>query len=527
MGYLVLARKWRPQTFADVVGQDHVINTLKNAIKTNRIAHAYIFGGQRGVGKTSIARIFAKALNCVNGPTEFPCNACSHCLEIAEGISIDCREIDGASNRGIDEIRELKENIKFSPISSQYKINIIDEVHMLSREAFNALLKTLEEPPAHVIFIFATTEMRKIPATILSRCQYYDFRRVSVVQLVESLLKIAQAEGISISNGALSLIAEAGDGSMRDAQSIFDQVIAYAGKEIDEQAVASLLGVRDKRFLFDLSTAIFTHDAVSCFTAVEDAYYSGIDLEHFYHLLMQHFRNMLLCKVMGEKSEIARLSVVEYEEYQRVTSDISLETLQRYLDILLAEEESVIRGGNPRVVIEMVILRMVLLEPLIPLEGFLARLSVLEKGLRGTVSSAPVAQLTPSSFGEGQSAFRNEKLLDKVSWRDFLKTLKGRHGSYWRWLGDTRLDSCGAGIANIAVDKNPIIAQTVAEILQEEDFRTLFADFFGYKLSFSVTQQVLEAQDNDASDRLETSPITKKILSVYPAAEVTEVKRRG
>ncbi|NMC90541.1 MAG: DNA polymerase III subunit gamma/tau, partial [Smithella sp.] len=226
MEYQVLARKFRPQTFEEVAGQEPVVRTLVNAIAQGRIGHAFLFSGPRGVGKTSVARILAKSLNCEKGPTATPCNKCTNCKEITEGRSMDVREIDGASNRGIDEIRELRENVKFAPAASKYKVYIIDEVHMLTREAFNALLKTLEEPPGHVIFIFATTENHKVPATILSRCQCYDFRRISLSQIAANLGRLAAKENIVISATALSWIAEAGDGSMRDALSILDQLLA-------------------------------------------------------------------------------------------------------------------------------------------------------------------------------------------------------------------------------------------------------------------------------------------------------------
>ncbi|HQB14150.1 MAG TPA: DNA polymerase III subunit gamma/tau, partial [Syntrophales bacterium] len=273
--YQVMARKWRPQGFEEVAGQDHVVRTLQNAVKLDRIAHAFIFSGPRGVGKTSIARILAKALNCERGPTPTPCQVCIHCREITDGIALDVHEIDGASNRGIDEVRELRENIKFLPASARFKVYIIDEVHMLTREAFNALLKTLEEPPPHIVFIFATTETHKIPATILSRCQCFDFRRISRKEIAVNLRKIATGEGIEISDRGVAWIAAAGDGSMRDAQSVFDQVVSYAGETVADEHIEELLGLTDRRFVVAVAAAVLARDGAQCLKLIDEAYYAG------------------------------------------------------------------------------------------------------------------------------------------------------------------------------------------------------------------------------------------------------------
>src|SRR5215813_14949677 len=256
MSYLVLARKWRPQTFAEVVGQEHVTRTLRNALSSGRVAHAFLFTGPRGVGKTTTARLLAKALNCEHGPTPDPCNVCSNCLEITAGSAIDVLEIDGASHTGVDHIRDLTEGVQYRPAKSRFRIIIIDEVHMLSNAAFNALLKTLEEPPPHVKFIFATTEAHKVLPTILSRCQRYDFKRIPLRELIERLREILQHEGLAVDDVGLALLAREADGSLRDAQSLLDQVIAWSGSQVTEQAVREALGVADRQALFRVVDAV-------------------------------------------------------------------------------------------------------------------------------------------------------------------------------------------------------------------------------------------------------------------------------
>jgi DNA polymerase III subunit gamma/tau len=269
MSYLVLARKWRPQRFEDIVGQGHVNQVLRNAIGAGRIAHAYLFTGVRGVGKTTAARILAKALNCENGPTADPCNQCSHCVEITEGRSLDVYEIDGASNRGIDEVRQIIENVKYQPANSRFKIYIIDEVHQVTKDAFNALLKTLEEPPPFVKFILATTEPHRLPETILSRCQRFDFRRISTREVIRRLREIAEKESLRITDGALLLLAREAEGSMRDAQSLLEQVLSYAAPgegetNIDERLLEEILGVTERRVLYEISQAAIRSDAKTC-----------------------------------------------------------------------------------------------------------------------------------------------------------------------------------------------------------------------------------------------------------------------
>lgn len=406
MEYLVLARKWRPQVFEDVVGQDHVVKTLRNAIAMNRSAHAYLFSGPRGTGKTTVARILAKALNCEEGPTDRPCNQCANCREITDSASLDVREIDGASNRGIDEIRELKENIKFSAASSTYKIYIIDEVHMLTKEAFNALLKTLEEPPRHVVFVFATTEIHKVPATILSRCQHFDFKRISLGQIAGNLAHIAKEEKISISGRGVAWIARAGEGSLRDAQSLFDQVISYAGYEIADEDVEEVLGLKDRRYLSGLAQAVLERKAGQCLALVDDMYYSGVDLKQFYQLFTHHFMNLLVAALSNHEGLLADLAEEERAELKGQIQGISGKTVQRLLDMLMAGEDDMRRSEEPRLFFEYVLVKMASLEPLIPVDEMVLRLEELEQRLTLT------GEAQPRSRGAGASRSSDAKVTE-------------------------------------------------------------------------------------------------------------------
>jgi DNA polymerase III subunit gamma/tau len=378
MSYLVLARKWRPQVFEELVGQEHVTRTLQNAIAANRLAHAFLFTGPRGVGKTSAARILAKAMNCLQGPTQKPCGQCENCQEIAGSNSIDVLEIDGASNTGVDNVRELRENVRYLPSKSKYKIYIIDEVHMLSTSAFNALLKTLEEPPSHVLFVFATTEPHKIPLTILSRCQRFDFRRVPLNLIFERLRAISSAESVKIDDDTLMLIAREAEGSMRDALSLLDQAISYGGKEITGEDVLTLLGIADRKVLFDLSGAIFQNDAKGCLALVDELYKRGYDLGQFCKDFLNHFRNLLVVKLEGGASSVLTVPEHEVKDLMEQAVGVSFEDLHRLFQILLRGEELMTRTPFPKIVLEMTVVEMARLDSLLPVEEILSRVEQLE-----------------------------------------------------------------------------------------------------------------------------------------------------
>ena len=379
MSYLVLARKWRPQVFEDVVGQRPITQTLQNAISQQRVAHAFLFTGARGVGKTSTARILAKALNCENGPQINPCNQCATCHEISAGNSMDVIEIDGASNRGIDEIRELRENVRYTPAKSRYKIYIIDEVHMLTREAFNALLKTLEEPPPHIIFVFATTESHKIPATILSRCQRYDFKRIPLKEIIGSLKRIVEEEKVQISQRGLFSIAQESEGSLRDAQSLLDQLISYGGKEIRDEDIAEVLGVIDRKILNDTIEAIAHRNTERCMEIVEHVYHYGYDLQHFCRELLQYFRNLILMKVSQQPEGLMDLPKEEFEILKKQAERFQFDQLNHLFSLLLKGEEEVAQSTFPRIMLEMTLIRMATLRPILPIDEILKKLEGLGK----------------------------------------------------------------------------------------------------------------------------------------------------
>lgn len=378
MSYLVLARKYRPMFFADVMGQQHVTHTLQNAIQQNRIANAYLFSGPRGIGKTTVARLLAKALNCDQGPTINPCNVCSSCLEINESRSLDVFEIDGASNRGIDEVRNLREGLRYSPNPGKYRIYIIDEVHMLTNEAFNALLKTLEEPPTRVLFIFATTESHKVPATILSRCQRFDFKRMPHHAIVEQLQSTCREEGIDIDAESLRMIALKADGSMRDSQSILDQIIAFAGKNITARDVASLLGIIDQELFFRVTDLIQARDVEGSIRLAEYIFAEGFDFGEFLTGLQEHLRNFLVVRSGGE-SQLIDGSEEHIARYMAQKEAFAIEDLLRLIKIAADAENLIRRSSSARLHFEVALVKMVRMHGSIQLSDLLQQVGEVKK----------------------------------------------------------------------------------------------------------------------------------------------------
>jgi DNA polymerase-3 subunit gamma/tau len=358
--YLVTARKWRPMLFEDVVGQEHVTTTLRNAISSGRLAHAYLFSGPRGVGKTTTARLLAKAVNCFNPRDLNPDNECEICREITEGRSFDVLEIDGASNRGVEEIRNLREGVRYAPAKGKYRVYIIDEVHMLTKEAFNALLKTLEEPPAHILFIFATTEMHKLPATILSRCQRFEFRRIPVERIREKLKLIADAEGIRMDDEALLLVARRGDGSLRDAQSIFDQVIALCGTDVTYGAILEALHIVDQEVYFRVTDLVAARDAAGALALVDDLFTRGHDVREFLGGVTEHLRNLLLAKTTGNASLI-EASDLYRKRYLEEAKKFSVPDLLRYQRFVGSTESGIRWSTQPRFRLEADMVQLVTL----------------------------------------------------------------------------------------------------------------------------------------------------------------------
>ena len=547
MSYMVLARKWRPQSFEDLVGQEHVSQTLGNAIRTGRVHHAFLFTGARGVGKTSAARILAKALNCERGPSPTPCNECPSCREITAGQGGDVFEIDGASNTGVDDVRELRENIRYLPSRCRYKIFIIDEVHMLSINAFNALLKTLEEPPEHAKFIFATTEPHKIPITILSRCQRFDFRKISLPRVLARLRQIVDAEGIGISDRSLGLVARRGEGSMRDALSTLDQVIAFCGESVSDEDVQGLLGMVDRRLLLDTAEGWLQHDSRRVLEAVRRVDNLGHSFRQFCQELVEVCRSLILCKVLTEPGELLEATADELRELQVLAEATTLEDLQRALALLLRAEADLAGSTYPRLTLEMALIRLAQLPPARDVATLVRKLEELEWRLAGSGAELPAptaASRPPSPVMREESPPKKAEApaspaAGGTGWQGLVDHVKVRRPLLASLLERGSLITLQLPLLDIGFPAHSFLLEQVRDPETLAALQELAAGYFGEPVTIRISpldgpqkaapslHEERQTQESDRKKRLREDalahPMVKATLNVF-TGEVKEVK---
>ncbi|HEX3035705.1 MAG TPA: DNA polymerase III subunit gamma/tau [Thermodesulfobacteriota bacterium] len=554
MSYLVLARKWRPQTFDDLIGQEYITQTLKNAVSTGKTAHALIFSGPRGVGKTSTARIVAKALNCEKGPISDPCLTCTFCREISEGKSFDVIEIDAASHTGVNDVREIIENVKYVASSGKTKVYIIDEAHMLSQSAFNALLKTLEEPPPHVLFILATTEVHKIPVTILSRCQRHNFKKVSTEKIKERIEHIISSEGISVPQETLYLVAEEADGSLRDALSLMDQLAATFGTEIKHEEAARILGVSDKSLIKSALGAILGKNPKKCIEILNEASEKGVSPKRFAEDLLKLTRNLLLVRICGKKT-VLDISDEEKNGLENISKDKSVETLETIFKFMLEGAEEVQKSFYPQLALEATLVKLTLIEPVVALDDIIARIEMLSKRIgSGNFPSHQLrdSQKAPVETREESVSYSDDSSMDvsdeslsnseisntnspPSSARDFISYVKSKKPITAQGLEHADKVSIDESTIKIEFFSNSIHSDHLRRHDAQKNLRKFAKEFFNRDLAVKVDihpsseretdYQSLKEQNAKIKDEVYEDSIVQYALRIF-GGRVVKIKTK-
>lgn len=557
MAYIVTARKWRPNKFSEIVGQEHITNTLINAIKSERIAHAYLFTGPRGVGKTTTARILAKRLNCLNPNGAEPCDECEICKTVKGGQLLDIIEIDAASNRGIDEIRSLRDSVKYAPTKGKYKVYIIDEVHMLTRESFNAFLKTLEEPPEHTIFIFATTDVHKVPLTIISRCQRYDFRRIELHTIKEQLHKIAVSEKYEIDDETLTIIAKKADGALRDAESYFDQVISYCGGDnITKEAVSEMLNLISDDIYFDVSNAVISKDYKSVFNITETIYKNGWNFIDFFTGLIEHFRNILIV-TLTEKSDLIETSETNKKKYLQYKNVFSEGDLLRLLNYLNKSFQELRFTQNQKLKIEVSLTHLVGLEKSSTISEIISKVNNVNIEQADNSENYQQSKKKPIKIEEPKPEIKSDILLTKEpSPQKFKAEFKPeiKEPQITSPLNYDLILAKWDGFVDIVLKEKPLILGPVIQNVEVQNFEgnkinltgidkdgkfllkshkdyieKKALDYFGKKVHFNFTETetkrpTIKKVENKnipvTKPTVENSPIINKIISEFGGQEI-------